>query len=117
MDVSEGSAERFKLGIERFLAGQTLAYHGVVFWKDPKGFLIVSSYSEFSDPANSSPAEAESKIQHSKMILESLAAQSAEFSAVASSLMHTYEFCHDYSTGAYRLAWLENGLLKWRGIE
>jgi hypothetical protein len=116
MDVSAGSAQRFALGIERFLEGDTLACDRVVFWKDPKGKLLVFSYSDFHEPANFTPSEAREKIERSKGILANLCAKSSAFAAVASQLPHRYEFCDDYGMGSVTLAWEESGEFTWRGL-
>ena len=115
MDVTDGSPERLALGVERFLAGEAIGSDGVVFWKDPAGFVVVYSYSEYVHPENSSAEEAGAKIERSKEVLRSLSNRSAAFKAIVESLPHKYEFCHDYGGGAIRLGWLEEGQLRWRG--
>jgi hypothetical protein len=56
MNITEASPQRRQLGIERFVAGdESLAYEGVVFWKDPAGYLVVASYSEFIHLDNVTP--------------------------------------------------------------
>ena len=94
-----------------------MSYEGVVFRKDPQGCLVVSSYSEYVHPENATPTEAVSKIARSKEILAELEEMSPEFSAVASSLRHPYDFCYDYGDGATLLAWMENDQLQWRGLD
>lgn len=116
MDITEGSEQRRQLGIQRFLAGDSLVFDGVTFWKDRNQFLVVSSYSEFVHPESSSPEEAAAKIASSKNVLAKLSTMYPEFSQVAASMAHKYEFCHDYGKGAIMLAFLEGNMLVWRGL-
>ena len=74
MDITEGSEQRLRLGIQRFLAGDSLAFDGVTFWKDQNKFLVVSSFSEFVHPERSFPEEAVAKIARSKDVLAKLKA-------------------------------------------
>jgi len=113
MDITEGSGQRFQLGIEQFLTGQSITFNEVVFWKDPTGFLIVSSFSDHVHLGSSSPSEALEKIGRSKQVLRSLAERSEAFASVAKSLPHKYEFCHDYGKGSVLLAAEAGGQFKW----
>jgi hypothetical protein len=106
MDITEGSEQRRQLGIQQFLAGDSLIFDGVTFWKDRNQFLVVSSYSEFVHPESSSPEEAAAKIARSKDVLAKLSAMYPEFSLIVKSMPHKYEFCHDYGKGAIMLAFL-----------
>jgi hypothetical protein len=115
MDITEGSEQRRQLGIQRFLAGDALAFEGVTFWKDRNQFLVISSFSEFVHPESSSPEEAASKIARSKDVLAKLSTMYPEFSQVAASMPHKYEFCRDYGKGAIMLASLEAEKIVWRG--
>jgi len=116
MDITEGSEQRRQLGIQQFLAGDSLVFDGVSFWRDRNQFLVVSSYSEFVHPESSSPEEAAAKIADSKNVLAKLSAMYPEFSQVAESMPHKYEFCHDYGKGAIMLAFLEGEKLVWMGL-
>ena len=116
MDITEGSEQRRQLGIQRFLAGDSLAFDGVTFWKDRNQFLVVSSFSEFVHPEGSSPEEAAAKIARSKDVLAKLSAMYPEFSQVVATMPHKYEFCHDYGKGAIMLAFLEGEKLVWEGL-
>jgi hypothetical protein len=113
MDITEGSAQRFELGIERFLAGQPITLSDVVFCKHPTGFLVISSFSEHIHVENSSPVEALQKIRWSKEVLHALTERSDAFASIADSLPHKYEFCHDYGMGTVLLASENDGQFKW----
>ena len=116
MDITEGSEQRRQLGLQQFLAGDSLAFDGVTFWNDRNQFLVVSSFSEFVHPEGSSPAEAAAKIARSKDVLAKLSAMYPEFSQIAASMPHKYEFCHDYGKGAIMLAFLKGDKLVWEGL-
>ena len=116
MDITEGAEQRRQLGIQQFLAGDSLVFDGVTFWKDRNQFLVVSSYSEFVHPESSSPEEAAAKIARSKDVLAKLSVMYPEFSHVVESMPHKYEFCHDYGKGAIMLAFLEGSNLVWEGL-
>ncbi len=116
MDITEGTVQRRELGIQQFLAGALLSFDGVTFWKDRNQFLVVASFSEFVHPESSSTEKAASKIARSKDVLAKLSSMSSEFSHVAASMPHKYEFCHDYGKGAIMLAFLEEDKLVWRGL-
>ena len=114
MDITDASPQRRRLGIERFVAGEeSLAYEGVVFWREPEGFLVVASYSVFIHLENVTPEEATREIERSKQILGQLRGESPEFETAVSGLSHKFEFCFDQSTGAVKVATLQNGALKW----
>jgi hypothetical protein len=117
MDITNGSPKRRRIGIERFLAGDTITFHGVSFWKDGNECLVVTAYSDFHTLEQISPQEAERKIARSKAVLAELAELSPDFSRVAATLPKEYEFCCDYGTGAFMLARLDGERLVWVGPE
>jgi len=113
MDITEVSAQRFELGIERFLAGQSITFGNVVFCKDPAGLLVVSSFSEHVHLESSSPGEALQKIRSSKQVLCSLAERSEAFASVANSLPRKYEFCFNDGKTSVLLASENNDKFNW----
>lgn len=116
MEITELSGQRTQLAIERLCAGDTIAYEGVHFWKDPAGFLLVSSYSEHVLAESSSLSEAEAKIARSKLVLSSLTASAPGFASAIAGLRPRYEFCYDYGQGSVVLASEVNGSVEWRGL-
>lgn len=116
MDVTEGTPERFRIGIEGFLAGDPLIYHGVVFQKDPRESrspLFIASYSECVRLENTTPEEARVMIERSKHIFEALKELSAEFASVVRASSHRFEFCMNSGGGAFVVATSEGGRFTW----
>ena len=115
MDITDTSPQRRQLGVERFVSGEEgLMYEGVVFWREPKGYLVVSSYSDFGLLENATRDEAAQKIERSRQVLEHLKAEIPAFAAAISGLDCKFEFCLDDSgKAAVKVASLEGGEFKW----
>jgi hypothetical protein len=112
MDITTTSEVRFALGIERFLARESLAYRGVVFYKDAEHALQISSYSDWT-PERCTEAQARDKIEVAKSVLLDLAARSPQFNAIATRLRHEHYFCYDYGNGSLALAKESGGKFEW----
>ena len=112
MDATDASPERLDLAIERFLAGDSLQFHGVVFRNGPSEAITVESYSGWS-PEQTSEAYAVAQIERSKQVLLALKQASPRF-ARATSQRHTeFVCCYNYGTGSVALAREVNGVLQW----
>ena len=48
MDITDTTQRRFEVGIELFVAGESVAYKGVLFWRDGKNALHFNSYSNWA---------------------------------------------------------------------
>ena len=112
MDLSDATPQRMQLGIERFLANESIAFRGVVFYKEGDRALQVDSYSDWQ-PENTTEDHAREKIAQSKIVLLELAALSDVFKQAAQGLPHEYFCCHDYGSGSFALAEEKDGEFKW----
>lgn len=113
MDATAATPQRLKVAVELLLEGQSLAYEGVVFWKDKDRALHINSYSDWN-PDKTTLGMAKDKIERAKMVLADLAEKSPEFKDVAAKLPHEHYFCYDYGMGAFALAQEIKGVFEWR---
>jgi hypothetical protein len=94
----------------------SIPYDGVVVCPDPRRkVVLVLSYTDASDDIRPTHAEALSKINRSREVLESL---KSHYPALAEALKDAtlrFEFCRHYGKGAAALAWLDGTELKWVG--
>ena len=112
MDITDTSEARFNLGVERFLANESLTYRGVVFYKEADRALQINSYSGW-EPNRTTEAHAKETISDAKSVLADLAERSSQFREVAARLPHEHFFCHDYGQGAIALAKELGGKFQW----
>jgi hypothetical protein len=112
MNLSDAAPQRIQLGIERFLANESIAFRGVVFYKEGERALQVDSYSDWQ-PEKTTEDHAREKIAQSKIVLQELAALSDDFKKAAQDLPHEYFCCHGYGNGSFALAEEKNGAFKW----
>lgn len=116
MDITEGTPERLRIGIEGLLKGDPLIYHQVVFQKSFAGSpLVIASFSACIQCENATAEEARQMIDRSKLVFEALKELSPEVASLAEASIHRYEFCFDTGKGAFVLATLEHGQVKWLG--
>lgn len=112
MDITDTSEPRFNLGIERFLAGESVTYNGVAFYNNNEQSLQIYSYSDWA-PERTTESHAKEKIARAKAVLEQLTNQSETFRKVAVHLPHEHYFCYDYGMGAIALAKEVNAQYQW----
>ena len=103
MDITDTTQLRFNLGIERFLAGESLAYEDVVFYKNKEQSLQISSYSDW-EPERTTVAHAKEKIERAKKVIEYLKNINESFRIIAEQLPHEHYFCYNYGKGNIALA-------------
>ncbi len=111
MDITDAREERLGLGVDRFLAGDTITYHGVAFYTNAHT-LHVDSFSDWG-PGQTSEAHARAQLARSKDVLNDLSERSATFSAAAAQLQHEFTVCHSYGTGSVALAKDTDGAFQW----
>jgi hypothetical protein len=107
------SPERIRLGVDQFLAGNTLTFHGVNFYRPSPSKLSVDSFSGWL-PEHTTEAHAREKIERSKRVLEELQYQSAEFKAAVAGSELEFVCCHNYGMGSVALARVVQGRFEWR---
>ena len=112
MDITDTSASRFNIGIERFLAGESLTYNGVDFYKNSGQSLKTYSYSDWT-PERTTESHAKENIARAKAVLEHLMKQSEHFRKVAELLPHEHYFCYNYGMGSIALAKEVNAQYQW----
>jgi hypothetical protein len=112
LEITDAPEDRFNLGVERFLAGETVAYQGIVFYKDGSRALKIDSFSAW-EPERSTEAHAHEGISKSKAVLQDLAFRNEAFRAIAERLPHEYAFCYDYGMGSVALAMEIEGEFHW----
>ena len=112
MDITKTSDRQFEIGIDQFLAGQTLACNEVVFSISKKRELEICSYSEFF-PENTTEEMMREKIMRAERVLAAVAARSERFRDAIAKLSKRHLFCYDYGTAAVAIAVVENGTLTW----
>ena len=112
MDITDASADRTKLAMERFLEGHSIAFDRVVFFHGADGSLHVSVASQWL-PDNVTEQTARNDLNHAKQVMMHLSEISAEFRQQVASLPHRYSVVNDYGTGAVELCHLEGDSLVW----
>ncbi len=112
MDLSDATPQRIQLGTERLLANESIAFRGVVFYKEGERALQIDSYSDWQ-PENTTESHARLKIAQSKAVLQELEALSHEFKQATEGLPHEYFCCHNYGNGSFALAEEKDGVFKW----
>ncbi len=112
MDISDGSTQRFAVGIELFLEGHAVTYKGCSFWRDHNVSIHINSYSDWNID-RSTPEMARAKIAESKLVASELATKSREFGALHKTLPHQYRFCYDYGNGAVTIAKEIDSVFTW----
>ena len=112
MDISDASPQRFELGIERFLEGESLAYEGIVVYRSPSGVIEVDSYSQW-EPEHATEQHAKERIARAKGVVAGIAARSEAFRQEVARLPIEHLFCYDYGTGSFAIAKEVGGVLQW----
>ena len=100
------------MGIQLFLEGKTVVYHGVIFWKDGERSLHVSSDSS-RNIENTDQQIAIEAITRAKAVLIELAEKSSEFAEITERLPHEHYFCYDSGMSVVALARELNGEFTW----
>jgi hypothetical protein len=100
------------LGMGRFLAGESVNYHGVAFYTSGKRILQVDSFSEWP-PEQTSEEHAKAQIVRSKDVLRDLSAKSPAFCSAVRELRPQFAVCHNYGNGSVALASEIRGKFQW----
>jgi len=112
MDITDAKEDRLRLGVDRFLAGDSVEYHGVKFFRADEVTLQVDSYTEW-EPERTSEAHAREQLTRSKAVFADLCSKSAQFNAAVGHLHKEFSLCHNYGMGSIALARETNGQFQW----
>jgi hypothetical protein len=94
----------------------SIPYDGIVVCPDPRRkVVLVLSYTDAAEGIQPTKAEAISKIDRSREVLEALKSNYPAFAVAVKDATLRFEFCRDYGKGAYALAWMDGAELKWVG--
>ena len=75
MDITDAKEDRLRLGVDRFLAGDSVEYHGVKFFWANEATLQIDSYTEW-EPERTSEAHARELLTRSKAVFAELTSRS-----------------------------------------
>ena len=112
MDITDAKEERLRLGVDRFLAGNSVEYHGVTFYLAKGATLQIDCYTEW-EPERTSEEHAKEQLTRSKAVFADLCSKSAQFNAAAGRLHKEFSLCHNYGMGSIALARETNGQFQW----
>jgi hypothetical protein len=112
MDITESSPERTSIALERFIAGDSLAFEGVLFSRYGGTRLEVSCFSAWS-PELTTPAQATAGIARAKLVLDDLASRLPAFRDGIENLPREFYYCYDYGKGSVALAKEVDGTFEW----
>jgi len=113
MDITDTTASRRQLAMERFLQGVDsieLARVCIAIWRDEH--LVVSVASQWL-PENVTEQTARADLAHAQQIFEHIADLSPEFRRRVASLPRRFCVVDDYGMGAVALCDLEGDRLVW----
>ncbi|HEY9030119.1 MAG TPA: hypothetical protein VIM93_02055 [Kangiella sp.] len=113
MNITNTTSQRFKLGIERLLAGHIIQYRGCIFHIVDKQ-LKICCFSSFQ-LSQTPESEAKSKIKNAKVILDDLFSKAPELQIAQTNLLVEYCFCQEYGKGGVLIAKEVNGDFEWYG--
>ena len=112
MDITDARNDRFNLGIQRFLLGDPIEYHGVSFYMTPTKKMNIDSYSAWA-PEVTTVTHAKEQIALSKALLDDLARKSIEFRNATNNLSLEFSLCHNYGMGSIVIAKEVNNEFQW----
>lgn len=116
MDITDSSDTRTSAGIDLFLEGGGVVYHGVTFSRSSQGGgerVVVSSFSDY-EPDRATQDMARQKIRRSELVGDDLAEKQARFREIWDSAERIFHFCWDYGMGAICIATERDGTLEWK---
>lgn len=111
VDITDGTPERLRLGLEQMAEGHAVSCDGVGF-AVIGGVLQVSTSTQWS-PQNVTDALARREIERARQICNFLTESSPEFRARLFSVPRRYSIVHDDGVSAVEICHLEGDTLVW----
>ena len=110
-DSDDALADR----VAGFVRGyDSIPYDRVVVCHHPgRRCVLVLSYTDAPEGVTPTETEALSKVDHSREVVEVLKRRFPSFASAVKDTTLQFEFCRDYGNGAYALAQVEGGRLRW----
>ena len=111
MDITDGTPDRLRIGVEQIAGGHAVSCHGVSF-AVIGGLLKVSASTQCS-PQNVTDSVARREIERARQICDFLTETSPEFRTRLSPLARRYSIIHDSGMSAVEICQLQGDTLVW----